>query len=278
MDAKIEVKKNEVLRKIGRNIMLFQQMEHMLKFFIADGEISGYASELKKTYEQRRKIIDKQTMGQLSGKFFNNYFNNTDEVKNEPEKLTGPWLSIRHTIKFDSNHLKERKKELALIVAERNDLVHHFLPKWDMHSYRSSTEVELFLDKQREKILPAFEFFKSLIKSIQEMKKEVSAFIASDEGKKQFETIPRLMKSQLFEIAMKPSRPDGWVILSTALSIIHQNAPQEIDNLKKTYGTKKLKKAILATEVFDVTEEPTDKGGMRVLYRIKPEIKSTIKF
>ncbi len=39
MEAKIELEKakNEVLRKIGRNMLLFQQLEQMLKYLIANG-------------------------------------------------------------------------------------------------------------------------------------------------------------------------------------------------------------------------------------------------
>jgi len=44
-----------------------------------------------------------------------------------------------------------------------------------------------------------------------------------------------------------------------------------MDVLKKRYGHKTLKGLILATELFNVDEEPTDKGGVRILYRIKPE-------
>mgnify|MGYP003625409837 CR=1 len=37
----------DVLRKIGRNMMLFQQLEHLLKFIVANGNLSGYSSELE---------------------------------------------------------------------------------------------------------------------------------------------------------------------------------------------------------------------------------------
>ena len=42
--------------------------------------------------------------------------------------------------------------------------------------------------------------------------------------------------------------------------------------LKDRYGYKTLKELILATEFFDIREEPTKKGDVRVLYRPKPEL------
>ena len=46
-------------------------------------------------------------------------------------------------------------------------------------------------------------------------------------------------------------------------------AEKEIALLKERYGHKSLKKLMLATEIFDIHEEATRKGGVRVLYRLK---------
>ncbi len=113
---------------------------------------------------------------------------------------------------------------------------------------------------------------------MQEAIKEHVDFLTSDEGKKQFE-LSFLRQSQLvawlFNIAEQRVRPDGWVVLASAAQLIDQNIPQGVTNLKKRYGYKKLKEIILATEFFDISEESTDKGGIRVLYRIKPDLKFT---
>jgi hypothetical protein len=49
----LEKAKKEVLRKIGRNMLLFQQVEHMLKFLIANGPFSGGIGDIKANKEQR---------------------------------------------------------------------------------------------------------------------------------------------------------------------------------------------------------------------------------
>ncbi|MFZ2450964.1 MAG: hypothetical protein WAW36_10635 [Methylovulum miyakonense] len=53
-DEELEKLKNEVLRKIGRNVMLFQQMEQLLKFFLAN----GYFSSTVGWADVRKPIID----------------------------------------------------------------------------------------------------------------------------------------------------------------------------------------------------------------------------
>jgi len=71
MDSEVELEKarNEVLRKIGRNMLLFQQMEHMLKYLVAHGQVSGNIGELRSNQEQRAERVRKQTMGMLAGQY-----------------------------------------------------------------------------------------------------------------------------------------------------------------------------------------------------------------
>lgn len=274
----LEIIKNEVLRKIGRNVMLFQQMEHILKYLLASGKNSGYASELKTNQEQRAATIHKQTMGQVVGQFLENTFSVPNEATNKPAELKEAWFSFRCTFECDDAVYEQRKNALTSIVAERNDLIHHLLPKWDFNSVESSTAIEQHLDQQREKILPELENLKALAKTMQEAIKEHADFLASDEFIKSIE-LQYLRQSQLvawlFGIAQQPTRPDGWVMLSSAANSIRQYVPEEVATLEKRYGYKKLKEAILATEFFDVNEEQSDKGGIRVLYRIKPDLKFT---
>ena len=278
IDVELEKLKNEVLQKIGRNVMLFQQMEHILKCVLANSKFSGYASELKTNHDQRIATIHKQTMGQVTGQFLKNILSAPEETTSSPEELKGPWVSFRYAIEYDDVYYEQRQEALASLVAERNDLIHHLLPKWNTHSFESSTEIKLYLDQQLERILPELETLKAEINTMLEAIKEHACFLVSDEGRKYFE-LSFLRQSQLvawfFEIAQQKARSDGWVVLSNAVQSIRQHVPEELVNLEKKYGHKKLKAIILATEFFDIGEESTDKGGIRVLYRIKPDLKFT---
>lgn len=74
----------------------------------------------------------------------------------------------------------------------------------------------------------------------------------------------------LGDIAIQTKRSDGWASLAVAGHLVKQHAPEEIALLKKRYGHKSLKKLMLATEIFDFIDKNTEKGGVRVLYRLKP--------
>ncbi|MFO1432126.1 MAG: OST-HTH/LOTUS domain-containing protein [Candidatus Competibacteraceae bacterium] len=275
IDTELEKLKNELHRKLGRNIILFQKIELILKTLLARGQISGYASELNMTLEEQVTAVGKQTMGKVVKGVLENIFSDSDKSKDKPEELKEPWLSfnlkIQAEYQYDADILYEKSKNrLASIVAERNELVHHFLLKWNFNSMESFSSAEQYLDQQYERILPEFEYLKGLLEDM----KAFTDFMVSDEFHKQFELL-YLRESRLVlllrEIAMQKARSDGWVMLSSAAQLIRQHAPEEMEALEERYGYKKLKGLILATGLFDINEEVTDKGGVRVLYRVKSE-------
>ena len=57
-------------------------------------------------------------------------------------------------------------------------------------------------------------------------------------------------------------------MLATAANVITREAPAELTDLRKRFGCSTLKGVLLATELFDVTDEPTPGGGTRTIYRI----------
>ncbi len=277
INVELENLKKEIQQKIGRNVILFQQMEHMLKALVTYGNLSGYTSELQTNFEQRTATIHKQTMGKVVGQFLENSYSDSEETTNEPNELKEMemWVSSRITIGCDDVFYEERQTALASLVTERNNLIHHLLPKWNQISSDSGTEIKQYLDQQREKILPELQLLNVQIKALEEARKILEHFIASGE----FEKCSKLLDLRqselvacLIEIAKQSARPDGWVVLSNAAHTIRQQVPDEVAHLEERYGHKKLKGIILATDYFDITEEPTHKGGIRVLYRIKPDL------
>ena len=131
-----------------------------------------------------------------------------------------------------------------------------------------------YLDQQREKIIPELKQLQSMIGSLEDGRKIMSEFLVSDEGVRQFK-LSRLRQNRLAlllgEIANQIARRDGWAVMDAANQLVRQRAPEEIFGLKKKYGHKTLKELMVATGFFDITEEPTERGGIRVLYRLKPE-------
>lgn len=265
---------DEVLRKIGRNLLLFQQIEGMLKFVLANGQVRGYASELATVRQRKAESVQTRTMGQLVGQFVDETLTDFEPEEESPDEIREAWLSFTFKVQGDSAFYETQKAQLAGLVADRNDLIHHFLPMWNPSSWDSTHAAVQYLDQQYKKALPVREHLKSVIDAMQEGLKAHADFMASEEGQRQFK-LSWLQQSRLVillgDIAMQMGRPDGWTPLSTAGQLVRLHAPEEVSVLKERYGYSNLKQLLLATGVFDVSDEPTSKGGLRTVYRIKPQ-------
>jgi hypothetical protein len=264
--------KDEVMRRIGRNLLLFQQIEGVIKFLVANGNISGPASTLLAQREQRAASIQKRTMGQLIGQFTDDFLSDADKEMEAREHVQEPWLKIVFKIQGDVGFNEQQKIDFETVVAERNELVHHFLERWDVQSIDSGHEVTRYLDEQREKVLPVFERLKSMMNSRREGQSMLAALLESNEFEQTFEK-QWLCESRLVallkEVAIQEARSDGWLPLAAAGQYLRLHATEEFSALKQRYGFATLKKLAVATELFDVEDELTNKGGTRTVYRIR---------
>ena len=269
-DRDLKSVKDEVHRKIGRNMLMFQHMEQMLKYLIAHGHIHGDVYTLEKNLKRRKSNVRKKTMGQLVTDFMEN--THGEMVESEAPDESKVHLSIQIKVDCDEVYYDKRKKELAVIVAERNNLIHHLLPRFSLTSIESCCEIETYLDDQHEKLTKEIEHTKSTLKAFDQLRKKVAGYLKSnawlDETK-----LSELRQTRLIvwlgQIAEKAARNDGWTYLATAGQILQTHQPEEVANFKKQYGYKSLKEIILAPQLFDFMEEPTEKGGVRFLYRLQ---------
>ncbi|MCL1076922.1 hypothetical protein D5R81_02125 [Parashewanella spongiae] len=170
---------DEVLRKIGRNMLLFQQLEGLLKYIIANGQFSGYSSELKRIIEKRTSTVNKQTMGQLVGQYIEQTTSQTSNEQSDEEELKEAHFAFNFHIETDEAYAAERKESLAKLVSERNELIHHFLPKFDSTSMSSCEEVDELLEKQSKTIRREIENVKAIAKALMDGRKALAETLTS---------------------------------------------------------------------------------------------------
>lgn len=274
--------RDEVFRKIGRNLLKFQNIEQLLKGIILcsnfSGDISnGNISEIEKNYRKKLDEVDNQTMGLLVKQFLEStYLNKNNTSKLGPE-VSGHHISMSLGFNADDAFIEDKTQSLKSLVDERNNLVHHLLPKINLHSIASCLEMDKYLDAQRERQIKEHEHLIALIQNITDTLGEFSVFFASDEGQKAVELSmlqQRPVVTALWDFSTRIARSDGWTWLDSAGRELHTTMPDEMANLKKKYGYKTLKEIILACDLFELGTESTQKGGARLLYRIKPELAS----
>lgn len=266
--------KNEVLRKVGRNLMIFQQMEAMLKLLLGNGVIEGYASELESRAAKRAAEADRKTMGQLVGQFFENHFADGAGEAKAPEELREPWFSFGWSVALnDATAYEQHKAAFADVVSERNELAHHCFSRYDWLSNERLGDAEQYLDRQRERIAPEWERLKGFMKANEDSRR----YLASEEVQGQLELalfrhsrLVILLGQIAQQVPQQTGRDDGCVPLDTAGQLLRLHAADEYAHMRERYGYKSLKSLIVAAGVFDIVDEPTVKGGVRVLYRIRP--------
>ncbi len=276
-EAALKAANDEIMRKIGRNILLFQEIEGLLKYLLANSAFSGTKSDLEANRKFRITSIKRRTMGQLVAEFVDTtYLENKNEAAQE---LAGePHISFSFQVDCTTEHYDSKKQALTEIVQERNDLIHHFLPKYNPESLDSCQEIDCQLEQQREKLLPELLQLKALVRMLDRGRNLFANFLESEHGHKLF--VEGLLPSEgklealLRNIVSVAARPDGWTPLATAGQLIHSQFRQEMDKICEERGIKKLtnlKKLIEASPVFELMEEP-NKGGTQWLFRIKEYI------
>lgn len=267
-------RRNEVLRKVGRNVYLFQYIEKLLKHLNTNREISGYMSELEEIRKQRTEEIGKLNMGPLMSQLIDNIYSEFGESKNGPEELKEPYLSFSFRIQADVDFVEQRKQALKSFVKERNHLIHHFFEEFDINDIDRYSEIVKYLDEQRERILAEQEQLSFLIKTLADTVQEYDVFITSDEGVRQLE-LAQFQQSDLVYLLMEASqiqsREDGWTLLSHAGNELRKHIPEKMNEMKRLYGYKSLKAAVIGSELFELIEEESKQGGKRLLYRPKPD-------
>ena len=259
--------RDEVLRRIGRNVVNFQMVEAMLKHLNATASGHGPVSQLAERIEAQRTAVHRKTMGELAGRTVTHVLQAPPEEQT-PDEITEPWFGFHFTLATDAQFIDQHDQEMRALVAARNDLIHHFLPRWYSAVDGDTQDALAYLDTQRDDTFRMLDRLQGWVKAMDECRTQLATLLVSPESVRQMILQGSLLVAMLGEIALKAARPDGWTLLSSAGNLIKRNAPAELEDLQKRYGHQNLKGILLAAGYFDVKGEALPNGGTRTVYRI----------
>lgn len=143
--------RNAVFQKLGRNIVLFQQLEHGWKDFFAERVVEGSSvEEFAQSKSARRGKVVSKSLGQVIGHVFE------DLAKGDPEPpplAAGAigWFRTSFRIEGDE-YLAQKQESLKRLVGERNRLVHHMLEDYDLRTAEGIARLDAVLDPQAERV------------------------------------------------------------------------------------------------------------------------------
>jgi hypothetical protein len=262
---------DEVLRRIGRNLIVFQQIEHVLKLLLANHKNAGTLEDYPTNLQAKTECINKKTLGHLIEKYGNEVLQDAGAEVSDEEKPAG-WSAFTFRVSGDAAFVESMRRDLKLMTDERNDLVHHFLPRWQLGNEEVLNEALTYLDAQREKVLPMHEHLTATVQHLLESTKLLGEFIANPDHEKQAELMwlqASPLVSLLCAVATQHHRRDGWTYLAQAGDLAAKELPEEVKQIRERYGLRTLKKLLVGSDMFDVLDEPLSDGGFRTLYRQK---------
>ena len=162
--------REEVLTKVGRNVVCFQKMEAMLKFLNSLQSMNGSAEDPQNDAEagnRRRRQQNRKPMGPLADEFLRSAYSPSQTEPATPATHDIK-VSTSFRIEADAVLVAERKKALRSVVRERNQLIHKWLAAFDPNSDESCAALVTALDEQYDRILPEFGALRALLSTIRE--------------------------------------------------------------------------------------------------------------
>lgn len=269
---------DEALKKIGRNLLLFQQAEDLVKRLVALDSATIHSGHATDDLDTRASRIDTASLGHAAKRFLGRIHggdspspdSGSDWMNAAPDSMTGQ-SSIHLRIRIGGD-MEERTKSFNELIHLRNEFVHHLISKINPESAESCMAIATEMDDLRRQILPEIQHLQQDLRSTRSAVEAVLDFLETPTGMEEL-MLPEIQHSPLIrnlaEIAAAQSTPDGWMPVGEAVQQL-QDFPQEAikDHLDQ-FGKKSLTSLMAASRLFDTVLAPNESGGKRALFRLK---------
>lgn len=170
--SELTTDKDEVLRKVGRNIVVLQKMEGMLKKLVTiQGATIG--ADDQETIHRRTAAIAKKPLGHLVSEFLRSAY--SSETSSDVIEETERRATISLSFKLDPEMEKEHGESLSSVVKERNAPIHQMLISFDPNSASSREKLATKLDEQLERVRPEYQLLNSLLAGIKDAFEQVES-------------------------------------------------------------------------------------------------------
>lgn len=275
---------DDLLRQIGRNLVLFQRIESNFKKLMGNNRITfplvyGMSGKdaldsFEQAIQTRIDAKSKQTLGNLVGGYRSEVLTER-EGDLPPPPHGGCTVSIGYQKTYFADGKSTETQRLARIVSERNALAHTLLDRLGSGTRETLDETRRWLDQQHQFASEFLLWIREELSLLGRSRLMLVEHLQQADLRAIFEQA-RLAQSPLAghfaAEARRPKRNDGWANFTTAAQTAHASLPEEAARLEERYGHPTLRAAIEATGLFEFKEETTPRGGRRTLYRIKPEL------
>ena len=270
-----------VQRKLGRCMLQLQQYERLLKAMVAHSELRGPPERLQAIRDEKIACVHKKTLGTLMGMLTESTLKlsepSAESHETEVDNGEQSWFSFRYQRELSEEQYAETKAALKELVDLRNELVHHFLQRFDLWSVDGCIAAESYLDESYETIDGHYLTLRDWAKSMDEARQLMASFMQTPEyrdfvinGIGPDGTVHWAgsgITNCLREAESKLAQA-GWTPLFEAIHWIANTYPKQTP---KRYGCGSWRHVIHASQQFEIRKQSqADNGPTVVWYRSRP--------
>ncbi len=264
----------QVQRKFGRNLLLLQQYERLMKGLVAEQDIAGPIGDLQQIKESQIRAVAKKTLGQVVGELTGNYItaalpvDHSKEPEEHPVEPNQPWVRFSFRMEMTEANFKETERKLAELVGLRNDLAHHFLENYDIWTEQGCQEASTYLDECYKQIEAHFEELRQWANHTFEAREKMAAIARTPEFMDFFVHgifpggagvhWPSCTIVNLLRDAEEALVKDGWTLLQDAINYIRKVEPEQTPT---RYGCNSWRQVLHESAQFEVRREQASLGA-----------------
>lgn len=270
---KVRLASDEVLRLIGRNLLVYQRIEVNLKWLEGNGRpivISRTTTEdlLAEQARANHEDVKRNTLGPGLKRVFG--FGGP-RAGPDPDAHAEDFVMI-FSSSLEVEDTPEARKWLEEwqngVLGARNRLAHGVLDAFDLETVESCAAACRQLDEEHDIALRFLHFTRSAIATRLQGAIAMKEFFESDDFARDLERILALdsFARALEREAENLRRADGWCLFATAVRAVRASQPDTVAELLSPKKYRTMLAAAEATQAFQWQEEPTSKGS-RLLFR-----------
>ena len=168
----------DALYAVGRNVVSFQRLEHILKQFALWAPICATPSTLGSVVEKQRAKAQRLTLGGAVKKWIESEFHKTSQKEGPQGRDDQIIISFGFELPMTPEYFDQMSGELESLAQERNRLIHMDLAQLNFEDEAECIALSIQLNAQNDRIIRATEFLGPIL----ERMRELGRLIASDEG------------------------------------------------------------------------------------------------
>ena len=168
----------DALYAVGRKVVNFQRLEHILKQFALWAPICATPSTLGSVVEKQRAKARRLTLGGAVKKWIESEFHKTSQKEGPQGRDDQIIISFGFELPMTPEYFDQLSGELESLAQERNRLIHLDLAQLNFEDEAECTALSIRLNAQNDRIIRAKEFLEPILAQM----KGLARLIASDEG------------------------------------------------------------------------------------------------